>query len=192
MRGTLFVWMLASMLLCWSCDAGDDDDSGAPPGDDDTTGGDDDDTTPGDDDDDDDDTTPGDDDDSSATDDDDTTGDDDDTTNPALLTAEVTWIDTGVPGDPLPTLALADLGGGDLQVDRTAWQLNCCIDLIVGAAAPATGICRINIDDIGTPCYCESGMDVQVMVHGVDPGSTDVTVVYGVDQVATGTVELAP
>ena len=172
MRRSLFAILLASLLLCWGCDPGDDDDSASPPGDDDTAAGDDD-TTP--------------------TDDDDTTPtDDDDTSNPAQLDAEISWVDTGVPGDALPTLVLTDLGGGDLQVDLTAWHLNCCVDLIVGAAQPAAGICRINIDDIGKPCYCESGMEVQVMVHGLDSGATDVTVIYGVDTVAQGSIEMAP
>ncbi len=118
--------------------------------------------------------------------------DDDDTSNPNLLDVEVTWLDTEVPGNPDPTMTLEDLGGGDLLVNLDTWHLNCCIDLIVGAAMPRTGLCRVNIDDIGKPCYCESGMDVDVTVHGLPVGPLEVVVLYGGIDVAIGEVELGP
>ena len=127
-----------------------------------------------------------------AADDDSATDDDDDTTNPSLLDVEITWLDTEVPGDPTPTMTLEDLGGGDLHVNLDTWHLNCCIDLIAGAASPRAGLCRINIDDVGKPCYCESGMDVDVTVHGLAAGTLEVVVLYAGIDVATGEVEMAP
>lgn len=131
-------------------------------------------------------------DDDSAGDDDSAAGDDDDTSGPDLLDVEVTWVDTQIPGAPDPTLTMEDLGGGDLRVNLDAWHLNCCADLIVGAAMPRTGMCRINLDDIGKPCFCESGMDVDVTVHGLPVGPLDVTVLYAGLDVATGQIEMGP
>jgi hypothetical protein len=176
------LWLLALGLVFGACskDEGDDDSA---VGDDDV--GDDDvaDDDAADDDAADDDSATADDDDSAA-------GDDDDTSGPPLLDVEVTWLDTEVPGNPDPTLTMEDLGGGDLLVNLDAWHLNCCIDLIVGAAMPRTGMCRVNLDDIGKPCYCESGMDVDVTVHGVPVGPLDVTVLYAGLDVATGEIEM--
>ena len=168
----------------WGWPAGDDDDDVA---DDDSASTDDDDTTG-----DDDDTTPGDDDDSASTDDDDTTADDDDdTVPPPPISASVEYSECLGGGQVNPTVALTDQGGGELQVELDAWELNCCLEMVVAQATYDGSAVLVALQDVGEPCDCICGFDVIVTVEGLPAGEVMVVVQFGGQTVVNEAVEMS-
>jgi hypothetical protein len=172
--------LAAFALLVAGCPGSDDDDDVS---DDDSAAGDDD--TAADDDD-----TTADDDDSATTDDDDTVSDDDDDTGTSSVSATVAYSECLGGGQPNPTPTLTDQGGGTLLIHLADWELNCCLEMVVASTSYDGTAVVVTLNDIGEPCDCLCGFDVDVTVEGLPAGEVMVVVQFGGSPVVNESVEM--